>query len=134
MADIDDRKAALIRELAARRARLTDITLALRGELDLSRKLRANIRRSPLAWLGGAIAAGLVATRFWKKKSPPMRAKHEPPRTERGVKAAAAIAALKLAFDLVRPALLNIAGNRLNEAVGRWAGRGSAPDGGQTRS
>ena len=125
MADIDDRKAALIAQLDAHRAQFSDSAHGVRESLDVGARLKSGFAANPVAWVAGAGIAGLALTRFRSRKIP--RVKSSEP-----LKAAATVGfawpVAKLIFDLARPALLSLLTARLADfAAGRTAPRRTSP-------
>ena len=117
MAGIDDRKTALIAQLAAHRAEFSERARGVRASLDVGARLKAGFAANPAAWLAGAGIAGLALTRFRSRKTP--RSK---PAESLKVAAAAgfALPVAKLLFNLARPALISLLTARLADyAAGR---------------
>ena len=101
MADIDDRKSALIAQLAAQRTRLSQSACGVRESLRVGPRIKSSFAKNPAAWLGGAAFAGLMLTRFRSRKTSRTRAASEP---LRGTLAAGlAWPVVKLLFNIARP-------------------------------
>ena len=64
-----------IEQLILASARARDIlggeVVALRRKLDVPARLRGSLKKHPLGWLGGSLAAGFVATGFFRRKPRP---------------------------------------------------------------
>src|SRR4051812_40408873 len=103
-------KDALSADLADARTRMSSNFRALRYDVEILPRIKANITRNPLAWFSAAVIIGLLLS-----KVPPSSRRHRvevrmPPResdntTEKAGKAAIVLTALKLALDFAKPAL-----------------------------
>ena len=60
----------LIRLSAASRSRLSLDVAALQRRLEMPTRALHSLRRHPLAWLGGSLAAGVAATLLLRRKPP----------------------------------------------------------------
>ena len=116
----DNDKAELIAELAQARATMYGYALALRRDLDFSTRAKNAFKRSPLPWLGGAALLGLLVARLPRRTKKVVtissKSKKEPIVEEAG-KAGLVLGALKIAFDLARPALIKWATQRFSNYV-----------------
>ena len=116
MAGIDDRKAALIAQLAAHRAEFSDSARGVRASLDVGARIKSGFAANPVAWLAVAGIAGLVLTRFRRRKTPRSR-------TAGPVKMAAAagfaLPLAKLLFNIARPTLISLLTARLADYASR---------------
>lgn len=101
-------------------------------DLDMRRRFTESVRRHPLGWIGGAAAAGLIATLLGGgRKAPRKTAKQsapkesapagETPLTARAGWLAGAMELGKLAYPLLRPVAI--------EMIGRAAQAGLAKKG-----
>lgn len=122
MAGNEDRKAALIAELARARAEIGGAADTVRARLDLGSRVQRSVSRHRWWWLGGAVLAGVLLAKL------PARTKkiHV---SEKGMKGAQSTAittglllgAVKVAFDLAKPALLKMVTRRATDFVRqRW--------------
>jgi hypothetical protein len=104
----DERKKELITELAHARAQMSDYVHGLGHDLDFRTRARQAFARHPAIWIGTALLLGLFVSRlpFRRKKAAPdaPRKKVEPAIEKAGV-AGLTLGALKIAFDIARPAL-----------------------------
>jgi len=116
----DDDKAELIAQLAQARATMSGNAVALRHDLDFPTRAKNAFKRSPIPWLGGAALLGLIVARLPRrtKKVAPVSAKSKrEPVVEEAGKAGLVLGALKIAFDLARPALIKWATKRFSDYV-----------------
>ena len=126
MADIDDRKAALIVQLAAHRTNLSRSARGVEESLRVGRRIRSSFAKNRALWLAGAAFAGLALTRFRTKKS--ARARPVGERLQGARRAGFAWPVVKLLFDLARPMLISLLTARLADfAAGRTAPRRTSP-------
>ena len=125
MAGIDHRKAALIAQLAAHRAHLSQSARGVEESLRVGRRIKASFASNRVVWLVGAAFAGLALTRFRPRKSARFRPVAE---TLRGTPSAGfAWPVVKLLFDLARPTLISLLTARIADfAAGRTAPRRNA--------
>ena len=102
----DERKTELIAELARARSHLAVNFQALRRDLDFPTRAKNAFKRSPLPWLGGAAFIGLLVAKFPRRtKKVTVVRKGNEAAAEKAGKFGLALGALKIAFDLARPAL-----------------------------
>ena len=126
MADIDDRKAALIAQLAAHRTHLSRSASGVEESLRVGRRIRSGFAKNRVAWLAGAALAGLALTRLRPRKSARSRPVAERLPSAPGAGFAWPVA--KLIFDLARPTLISLLTARLAAfAAGRTAPRHTSP-------
>lgn len=90
----------LVARLAASRSALGQDLAVLRHRLDVPARVKESVMSKPLAWFGGSLGAGLVASFLLKKGRKPRVAK-----PEKVVRRSLWSLALGGAFTLVRPAL-----------------------------
>ena len=103
---------ALIARIEASRHAVADDLGALRRRFDVPTRIRESFRSRPLAWFGGSLGAGLVASLFFKPHRPAPAPAPVPARRGRwGM-------ILGGAFTLARPALQSWA---LKELRNRFA-------------
>jgi hypothetical protein len=126
MADGDDRKSALIAQLAAQRTRLSQHSKCVQESLDVSRRVKASFAANRLPWLAGAAFAGIVIARLRPRKSAKTPAAAAPLRS--AARAGFAWPMAKLLFDLARPALVSMLTARIADfASARTAGKRGRP-------
>jgi hypothetical protein len=100
---------ALIARLAASRTALGHDLAVLRHRLDVPARVKESVMSKPLAWFGGSLGAGLVASFLLKGR------KSRPPRPEKVVRRSLWSLALGGVFTLARPALQTWAMNELRK-------------------
>ena len=112
MADIQ-RKAELTAELARARSRITANLGEIRRELDFPARVKRVVLKNPTAWVGGTALIGVLLARLpaRRKKATASRSGAEAQLVGAG-KAGLLLGALKIAFDLTRPALAKWARDR----------------------
>jgi len=116
----DNDKAELIAQLAQARATISGNAVALRHDLDFPTRAKNAFKRSPIPWLGGAALLGLLVARLPRrtKTVAPVAAKSKKEAVvEEAGKAGLVLGALKIAFDLARPALTRWATQRISDYV-----------------
>ena len=121
MADDDDRKSALIAQLAAQRASLSRHAGAVRESLDAGKRIKSSFTSHRMLWLAGAAVAGLALARFRPRKS--SKPRHAAKSSEVPMRAGFAWSAVKLIFDLARPALVSM----LTARIAHFAANRGAP-------
>jgi hypothetical protein len=116
----DHDKAELIAELQRSRAAASANVQLLRRDLDFSTRAKKAFKKSPLPWLGGAAVLGLIVARIprQKKKVVTVYPKKEEPAIEKAGKAGLVLGALKIAFDVARPAILKWVTQRVSDYAG----------------
>ena len=126
----DERKTALIAELARTRGQISGNVRALGHDLDFATRARRSFARHPAIWIGGTALLGLLVTRmlFGKKQTIPARTrKTAEPEIEKIGKAGLAVAALKIAFNIARPVLIPWATRLFTEYFSPEKDRGYPP-------
>ena len=110
----DQRKTELTAELARARRRIGENLGALRRDLDFPARVKNAVFKHPRAWAGGAALFGVLVARLTarKKKVAPSKKNTEAQIVGAG-KAGLLLGALKIAFDLSRPALAKWASQRV---------------------
>lgn len=114
----DDDKTELIAQLAQARATISGNAVALRHDLDFPTRAKKAFKRSPIPWLGGAALLGLLVARLprrTKKVAPVATKSKKEAVVEEAGKAGLVLGALKIAFDLARPALIRWATQRFSD-------------------
>lgn len=120
MADLEDRKVALIAQLDSHRKQLSGSGHRIQGRLNAMRRFKENFAAYPWAWIGAAAVIGLVLTR---RRAPKFRVERRTVETrELPTKASVALGTLKFLFDLSRPALVSQLGLRIAEMISRRSG------------
>jgi len=99
---------ALIARLSASRANLGRDVAILRHRLDVPARVKESVMSKPLAWFGGSLGAGLVASFLLKGRK-------SPPKQEQVVRRSLWSLALGGLFTLARPALQTWATNELRK-------------------
>lgn len=127
MADIQ-RKAELTAELARARSRIAANFGALRCDLDFPARVKRVVLKNPTAWVGGATLIGVLLARLpaRRKKVTARRSGAEAQIVGAG-KAGLLLGALKIAFDLTRPALAKWAGRRVADYMDGTKTNGRPP-------
>ena len=124
----DLRKAELTAELARARARLSGSLDALRHDLDFPGRVKATVRKHPVTWIGGAALCGILLSILPGRRKKVVSNRDGPP-----VKLAGAggtgllLGALKIAFDLARPALTRWAAQRVADSMDGTKKNGRTP-------
>lgn len=117
MAEITNRKAALIRELDRTRGEMSAHLHGARAHADLGRKVRVSFARNALAWLGGAGLLGLVLSKIPPRaKKVVIRPKVTAPIARAG-RAGFVLGALKVVLDLTKPILLAWVTKRIGDVA-----------------
>ena len=112
----DPRKSELTAELARARARIGASFGALRHDLDFPARAKHAVTKHPAAWMGGATLLGLLLTRLpGRKKTVVLRRSGTEEKVAAAGKTGLLLAALKIAFDLSRPALAKWASRRVTD-------------------
>lgn len=102
----DQRKTELTAELARARSRLGANVAGLRSDLDLPAKARRAFSQHPALWITGATLFGLAFSRWLgRPKKIVVDRQGKAASLEKAGKAGLVLGALKIAFDLTRPAL-----------------------------
>ncbi len=104
---------ALSARIAASRVAVAGELAQLRYRLDVPARVKESVLSKPLAWLGGSLGAGFVASIFLRR-----RRSHRSEKAEKVVKKSLWGMLLGGAFTLARPALQNWA---LREFQSRFA-------------
>ena len=107
------RLAELVKRSEASRLALSDAHAGLMHALDLPSRLKASMSGSPAKWLGGSLAAGLVASLLFRS-----RKKNAPSRLAATVKKERG-SLLSLAFSLSKPVLKIYATKLLKDYLAR---------------
>ena len=103
MADLEDRKVALIAQLDSHRKQLSASGHRIQGRLNAMRRFKENFAAYPWAWIGAAAVIGVILTR---RRAPKLRVKRTSKASETSIRAGIVLGALKLLFDLLRPVLI----------------------------
>ena len=110
----DERKSELTAELARARCRIGANLGALRRDLDFPARAKSAVMKHPAAWVGGATLLGVLLAKLpaRKKKTVVHHGGVEAKIVGAG-KAGLLLGALKIAFDLSRPAITKWASRRV---------------------
>ena len=117
MADGDDRKSALIAQLAAQRERLSRHAEAVQESMDVGARVKAGFAGNRAAWLAGAALTGVVLARLRPRRT--VKFKGANATAKAAVGAGILLPVLKLVFDLARPALVSLLTSRLADFAAR---------------
>lgn len=112
-------KDALTANLADARTRMNANFRALRYDLQVLPRIKANITRNPLAWFSVAVIIGLLLSKIPSTRHDPKveirTSSRAAESTEKAGKAAVVLTALKFALDFAKPALLRYLTQRIGE-------------------
>ena len=110
----EQRKAELTAELAHARRRLGVNLGALRHDLDFPARAKSAVMKHPAAWISGATLLGMVLARLPARRKK-AAAGHSGAASKIATveKTGLLLGALKIAFDLSRPALAKWASRRV---------------------
>lgn len=117
MADADDRKSALIAQLAAQRTQLSQHAESVTESLDVRSRLKASFAENRVAWLAGAAFTGIVLSRLRPRRT--VKTKGESTTVKAAVGAGILLPMLKVAFDLARPTLISMFTARIADFTSR---------------
>ena len=117
MADGDDRKSALIAQLAAQRTQLSQHAESVTESLDVRSRLKASFAGNRLAWLAGAAFTGIVFSRLRPRRT--VKIKGESATAKAALGAGILLPMLKVAFDLARPPLISLLTARFADFASR---------------
>ena len=122
MAGDEDRKAALIAELARARGKIGGAADIVRAQLDVGARVKRAVSRNQWWWLGSAVFVGVLLAKLparTKKVYVDEKGRKLPRST--AMTAGLLLGAAKIAFDLAKPALLKMATRRAEDFVReRW--------------
>jgi hypothetical protein len=102
----------LVKRSEASRLVLSDAHAGLMHALDLPSRLKASMSGSPAKWLGGSLAAGLVASLLFRSRKNNAPSRLATVKKERG-------SLLSLAFSLSKPVLKIYATKLLKDYLAR---------------
>ena len=106
----------LTAEIAQSRERVTRDVRGLRYEVDFAAKFRRSFREQTISWLTTAAAVGaLVALAPMRKKKIYVDAKSGRKSQKKLVETGFALAVLKIAANMIRPAVVEFLKNRLTD-------------------
>jgi hypothetical protein len=127
MTERDSRKEQLRSELASARSALSSRGIAVGDALDFKARIRKNVARNPVAWLGGAVLVGFILSRLPARKTKVRARKGTVADVDTAAKTGLLMTVAKIAFDVSRPALMKLAMTQiqpiLEKAVERWQRR-----------
>jgi hypothetical protein len=120
MAELEDRKAALIAELSRARADLARHSSGMRGAPKVGDRVNAGLARNRKVWLSGAALIGLILGRVpARTKTVPVGQLSRKDRDQfaRAGKAGFFVGILKLLIDLAKPLLIAWATKRMGDVA-----------------
>lgn len=94
---------SLIRRSESARAELTGHIQTLKDRMNIPARLKASVSSRPVAWFGGSLAVGLLATKLFRRKSVPIP---EKAKSRKGLLGFACTAAIALAKPAIKTLLL----------------------------
>jgi hypothetical protein len=110
----------LTAEIASSRDRVARDLRGLRYEFDLGAKFRRSFREQTVSWLSAAAAVGaLIALAPMRKKKIYVDARSGRKSQKKLIETGAALAVLKIAANLARPAIVEFVKSRLTDFGGR---------------
>ena len=110
----NQRKTELTAELARARSRIGANLGALRRDLDFPARAKSAVMKHPAAWVGGATLFGVLLAKLpARKKKPVVHHGGVEAKIVGAGKAGLLLGALKIAFDLARPAITKWASRRV---------------------
>ena len=110
----EQRKAELTAELAHARRRIGANLGALRHDLDFPARAKSAVMKHPAAWVGGATLLGVLLARLpGRRKKATVSRSGAAEKLATVEKTGLLLGALKIAFDLSRPALAKWASRRV---------------------
>ena len=117
MADLEDRKVALVAQLDSHRRQLSLSGHRMQNRLSAMGRFKENFAAYPWAWIGAAALIGLVLTR---RRAPKFQVERRTVETrEVPTRASVALGTLKFLFDISRPLLVSQLGVRIAEMISR---------------
>lgn len=111
----DPRKSELVAALAEARRGISSNARGLGDDLNVVRRIETAFQRHRIVWLAGASLLGFMVARLpaGRKKVVVVRKGPKAETGEKVVKAGLLVTALKIAFDLARPALTKWVASRV---------------------
>lgn len=114
MAELEDRKSALIRELERSRSELSAHSQGAGAHFNPGAKIQAGFVRHRFAWMGAAGLLGLVLSKIGSGPKPITVSKKGEKVAAKAGAAGLLLGLLKIAFDLFRPTLTKWATARVS--------------------
>ena len=114
MAELEDRKNALIRDLARSRSELSAHAHGASAHLNPGAKIHAGFVRHRFAWMGAAGLFGLVLSKIGSRQKKITFSKRGEKQVAKAGAAGLLLGVLKIAFDLLRPTLTTWATKRVS--------------------
>ncbi len=118
MAELEDRKRALIRDLERARSELSAHATGARAHLHPAAKIQQGFIRHRFAWMGAAGLFGLILSKIGGGKKQITIGKKDSKPAEKAGAAALGLGVLKITFDLLRPVLMRWAAGRVQGLAG----------------
>ncbi|MES2573080.1 MAG: hypothetical protein V4710_23860 [Verrucomicrobiota bacterium] len=119
MAQLEERKNALIHELTRARAELSAHSRGARAHAHPGAALRAAFIRNRFLWIGSAAILGLVLAKIPARTKKVVLSRKGDQQVATAGKAGLMLGALKIAFDLGKPYLMTWATGRLGDMAKR---------------
>jgi len=116
----DRQKDAILSELSAARKRLSATGETLRKSLDVATRTRESFQRHRPAWIGGAALVGLVLSKLPARSKTVFVEKATGQALGSAGKLGAAWTVARLAVDLAKPLLGDLAGKSVAEIAKRF--------------
>lgn len=123
----DNEKQAILNELAAARSQLASTGAELRRALDVGGRAKDSFKRHRSVWLGGAALAGLVLSKIPARSRTVFVERVTGKALGSMGKLGAAWSVAKIAFDLAKPLVGDIAGKGLGELAKRFSRKPGNP-------
>ena len=122
-------KTAILAELAAARARLSETGEGLRRQLDVASRAKESFREHRPAWLGGAALVGLVLSKIPARKKTVLIERGTGKAIGAAGKLGVAWTVAKFAFDFAKPLVTEFAGKHAGDIARRFGKGGKQPGG-----
>ena len=120
-------KTAILAELAAARARLSETGEGLRRQLDVASRAKESFREHRPAWLGGAALVGLVLSKIPARKKTVLIERATGKAVGAAGKLGVAWSVAKFAFDFAKPLITEFAGKHAGDIARRFGKVGKQP-------
>lgn len=130
----DQEKRAILGELAAARARLSATGEDLRRTMDVPARAKDSFRRHRPAWIGGAALVGLVLSKLPARSKTIFVERATGKALGAAGKLGTAWTVARLAFDIAKPLMGDMAGKSLSEILKRFVRTPPKPQPGDVES